>query len=378
MKKVLITGGAGFIGSNLISKLVEKNYTITVIDSLSEQIHGQDPLNHSPLYISIKDKINFIYDTILNRKSLENAIGDNEIILHLAAETGTGQSMYNIHNYVDVNSNGTALLLDILANTKTKVHKMVVASSRAIYGEGRYLNQKGEFVFPKSRSESNLKKGKFDLLDFDDETPLRLLSTTEDSNIHPTSVYGITKQTQEDLVMTVCPTIGISPVALRYQNVYGVGQSLKNPYTGILSIFSTLIRENKEINIFEDGEESRDFIYIEDVVDATISAIESDKANNQVFNVGTGVPTKVIDVAKQLLNNYNIDVPVKISGNYRVGDIRHNFADITKIANLLNFNPQYNFETGLKKMTDWVINQPIEMSLYQKSIEEMRQKGLLK
>ena len=378
MKKILITGGAGFIGSNLCLKLVEKNYEVTVIDSLSEQIHGSNPLINSALYNSVKDKIVFIYDTILNSESLEKAIGDNEIIVHLAAETGTGQSMYDIHNYVNVNSTGTALLLDILANKKNSVKKLIVSSSRALYGEGKYLNSKNEAVYPLARLDKNMEKGIFDLIDLETNQKLKLLSTDELSKIHPSSVYGITKQNQEDLIMTVCPTIGISSVALRYQNVYGAGQSLKNPYTGILSIFSNLIRQYKPINIFEDGLESRDFVYIDDVVDATILAIENEKSNNQIFNVGTGRANTVIEVAQTLIKNYSITVDLNITGNYRLGDIRHNFADITKIKSMLGFMPKVSFETGIDKFTKWVLSQEVEQDLYEKSLMELKSKGLLK
>ena len=378
MKKILITGGAGFIGSNLCLKLVEKNYEVTVIDSLSEQIHGSNPLINSALYNSVKDKIVFIYDTILNSESLEKAIGDNEIIVHLAAETGTGQSMYDIHNYVNVNSTGTALLLDILANKKNSVKKLIVSSSRALYGEGKYLNSKNEAVYPLARLDKNMEKGFFDLIDLETNQKLKLLATDELSKIHPSSVYGITKQNQEDLIMTVCPTIGISSVALRYQNVYGAGQSLKNPYTGILSIFSNLIRQYKPINIFEDGLESRDFVYIDDVVDATILAIENEKSNNQIFNVGTGRANTVIEVAQTLIKNYSITVDLNITGNYRLGDIRHNFADITKIKSMLGFIPKVSFETGIDKFTKWVLSQEVEQDLYEKSLMELKSKGLLK
>lgn len=378
MKKILITGGAGFIGSNLCLKLVEKNYEVTVIDSLSEQIHGSNPLINSALYNSVKDKIVFIYDTILNPESIEKAIGDNEIIVHLAAETGTGQSMYDIHNYVNVNSTGTALLLDILANKKNSVKKLIVSSSRALYGEGKYLNSKNEAVYPLARLDTNMEKGIFDLIDLETNQKLKLLATDELSKIHPSSVYGITKQNQEDLIMTVCPTIGISSVALRYQNVYGAGQSLKNPYTGILSIFSNLIRQYKPINIFEDGLESRDFVYIDDVVDATILAIENEKSNNQIFNVGTGRANTVIEVAQTLIKNYSITVDLNITGNYRLGDIRHNFADITKIKSMLGFMPKVSFETGIDKFTKWVLSQEVEQDLYEKSLMELKSKGLLK
>ena len=380
MEKILITGGAGFIGSNLALALLEKGHQVTVLDNLSEQIHGKNPEETSPLYLSIKDKVQFIKETVACRETLREAIADNTVIVHLAAETGTGQSMYEIQHYTDVNIGATALLLDILTNEKHSVRKVVVASSRAIYGEGKYYNKtKNTFVYPLQRTDEDMQKGDFEVKDPQNHSDkLELVATTEDSIIHPTSVYGITKQVQEQLVMTVCPTIGIAGVAFRYQNVYGPGQSLKNPYTGILSIFSTQIKNGNGINIFEDGKETRDFVFISDVVDATVLGIEKETANNQVFNVGTGVATDVITVATELSKNYGIQVPITISGNYRLGDIRHNYADISKAKQLLGFEPKISFQEGLKQFTDWVNTQEVEEDKYQQSIEEMKAKGLYK
>ena len=380
MEKILITGGAGFIGSNLALTLLKRGYQVTVLDNLSEQIHGKNPEETSPLYLSIKDKVQFIKGTVACRETLREAIADNTIIVHLAAETGTGQSMYEIQHYTDVNIGATALLLDILTNEKHSVKKVVVASSRAIYGEGKYYNKtKNTFVYPLQRTDEDMQKGDFEVKDPQNHSDiLELVATTEDAIIHPTSVYGITKQVQEQLVMTVCPTIGIAGVAFRYQNVYGPGQSLKNPYTGILSIFSTQIKNGNGINIFEDGKETRDFVFISDVVDATVLGIEKESANNQVFNVGTGVATDVITVATELSNNYGIQVPITISGNYRLGDIRHNYADITKARQLLGFDPKISFKEGLKQFTDWVNTQEVEEDKYQQSIDEMKAKGLYK
>ena len=380
MEKILITGGAGFIGSNLALALLKKGHQVTVLDNLSEQIHGKNPEETSPLYLSIKDEVHFIKGTVACRETLREAIADNTIIVHLAAETGTGQSMYEIQHYTDVNIGATALLLDILTNEKHLVKKVVVASSRAIYGEGKYYNKtKNTFVYPLQRTDEDMQKGDFEVKDPENHSDkLELVATTEDSIIHPTSVYGITKQVQEQLVMTVCPTIGIAGVAFRYQNVYGPGQSLKNPYTGILSIFSTQIKNGNGINIFEDGKETRDFVFISDVVDATVLGIEKETANNHVFNVGTGIATDVITVATELSNNYGIQVPITISGNYRLGDIRHNYADITKARQLLGFEPKVSFKEGLKQFTDWVNTQEVEEDKYQQSIDEMKAKGLYK
>ena len=377
MKNILITGGAGFIGSNLALKLISKGYNVTVLDNLSEQIHGSNPESDSPLYQSIKGKVNFIKGTVTAKEDWQKAIAKQDIIVHYAAETGTGQSMYEIQKYVDVNINGTAIALDLLANTSHQVKKMVIASSRSIYGEGKYKSDELGIVFPNHRISKHMDNGDFDVK-VEGSSSLILMATDEDSKIHPSSVYGITKQNQEQMIMTVCPTLGIAPVAFRYQNVYGPGQSLKNPYTGILSIFSTQIKNGNSINIFEDGKESRDFVFVDDVVDATILGIENEEANNEIFNVGTGIPTDVITVANSLIKNYNKYVPVTISGNYRLGDIRHNYADLTKIKNKLSFNPKFSFEQGLKQFTNWVDNQEVQQDNYTKSIEEMKSKGLYK
>lgn len=378
MKTILITGGAGFIGSNLALKLINKGYTVTVLDNLSPQIHGENPETTSPLYISITDKVKFINGSVTSREDWNKALVGVDAIVHLAAETGTGQSMYEIEKYTSVNIGGTSLMLDILTNTKHNVKKVVVAASRAIYGEGRYLSQERGYVYPLSRTDDYMSKGDFECKYEGCDKPLQLVGTTEDSKIHPTSVYGITKQVQEQLVMCVCPTIGIAPVAFRYQNVYGPGQSLSNPYTGILSIFSTRIKNGNDINIFEDGRETRDFVYIEDVVDATILGLEREQANGHSFNVGTGVATDVLTVANTLIEKYGIKVNVAVSGNYRLGDIRHNFADITLARTLLGFEPRWSFSDGIAKFAAWVNKQQVQEDKYEQSIQEMKRKGLYK
>lgn len=379
IKKILVTGGAGFIGSNLSLKLLSKGYEVTVLDNLSKQIHGENPDKTSPLYNSIKNKVHFIEGSVTNREDWLKAIDSVDCIVHLAAETGTGQSMYEIEKYVGVNIGGTALMLDILTNTSHTVKKVVVAESRAIYGEGRYYSEElNQFVYPTERSEADMRVGDFEVKYKGCDSPLELVGTTEDSMIHPTSVYGITKQVQGQLVHLVCPSIGIASVSYRYQNVYGPGQSLSNPYTGILSIFSTRIRNGNGINIFEDGKETRDFVYIDDVVDATILGIEKEEANGHVFNVGTGMATDVLTVAKTLIEKYGIDVPITVSGNFRIGDIRHNYADIAAARTILGFEPKWSFSDGIGKFAKWVNEQGVQEDKYEVSIEEMKKKGLYK
>lgn len=379
MKNILITGGAGFIGSNLALALIDKGYSITVLDNLSPQIHGDNAEDDSFLFSKIRGKVNFVKGCVTSREDWLKVILNQDAIIHLAAETGTGQSMYEIEKYTSVNIGGTAIMLDLLANRQHNVKKIVVASSRSIYGEGKYWSDElNTAVYPKHREDSFMESGDFEVKYDGLTNSLRLMATDEDSKIHPSSVYGITKQNQEQMVMTVCPTIGIAPVAFRYQNVYGPGQSLSNPYTGILSIFSTLIRNGKDINIFEDGKESRDFVYIDDVVTATLLGLEKDNADGEVFNVGTGEAVDVITVANELIKNYGSNTKLNISGNYRLGDIRHNYADLSKIVNLLGFKPIYDFNTGIKKFTEWVLTQKLIENNYEKSIVEMKEKGLYK
>ena len=378
MHKILITGGAGFIGSHLALKLIERGYEVTVLDALIPQIHGENPEKTSPIYRSIKDKVTFLKGTVTSYADWMKALEGQDAVIHYAAETGTGQSMYEIAKYVNTNIGGTALLLDILTNTKHHVKRVLVAESRAIYGEGKYHCDKCGDVFPLERKDGDMAKG-----DFECHCPkcggkVTLVATTEDSAIHPSSVYGIGKQVQGQLVHLICKNIGVESVSFRYQNVYGPGQSLTNPYTGILSIFSNRIKSHKGINIFEDGKESRDFVYIDDVVAATIKGLEVPEANGHVFNIGTGVSTDVLTVAQTLCKHYGIEVPLNVSGNYRLGDIRHNYADITLARQILGFEPKWTFDEGIKMFTEWVNQQDLLTDNYEASLEEMKQKGLFK
>ncbi len=377
MERILITGGAGFIGSRLSLCLVEQGYEVTVLDNLSKQIHSDAP-EQSFLYNSIKDKVSFINGDVRSLSDWQKAIDGNDVIVHLAAETGTGQSMYQIDKYVEVNCGGTAKMLDVLANSQHNVRKVIVASSRAIYGEGKYLCEKHGEVFPERRNQSNLDSGKFECKCNHCGGELELMPTDENSKIHPESIYGITKSNQEQMVLMSCESLNISAVALRYQNVYGPGQSLTNPYTGILSIFSTRILNNNSINVFEDGEESRDFVYIDDVIDATILAIQKDIKNNIALNVGSGVSTTVKYLADSLKKLYDSDIEINISGDYRIGDIRHNKADIKKVKEVLGYSPKMSFEVGLRNFVDWVKRQEIQSDNYEESITEMKKKGLMK
>ena len=376
VKNILITGGAGFIGSNLALRLISYGYNITVLDNLSEQIHGSDP-NKSLLYNSIKDKVNFILGDVCNENDWIKSIENQDVIIHLAAETGTGQSMYEVEKYVNVNVRSNAILLNCLSNKKNKIQKIIVASSRAVYGEGKYSCSEDGVVFPIQRSDYNLSKGDFNPKCTICDNNVTPMPTDEKSPLNPVSIYGITKQNQEQLILSGCKSLGVSSIIYRYQNVYGPGQSLSNPYTGILSIFSTRILNNNQIEIFEDGLESRDFVYVDDIVDATILGLKITDKINTVFNVGSGRRTSVLNVANTLEKYYKFDANINISGRYRIGDIRHNFADISKITKI-GFSPKVSFTKGLEKFSNWVKKQKVCKDYFDLSIQEMQSKGLIK
>jgi dTDP-L-rhamnose 4-epimerase len=371
---VLITGGAGFIGSHLARALVDRGCEVTILDNLSVQVHG--PAAELPG--RLVGKVRLVRGDVRSREAWSEALQGQELVVHLAAETGTGQSMYEISRYVDVNIGGTGLMLDVLANSTHSVRRVLVASSRAIYGEGKYDCARCGDVYPVARSAEAMKRGDFEVKCPSCGANVSLLPTDEASKIHPSSLYGITKQAQEQMVMTVGSSLGLEAVALRYQNVYGPGQSLSNPYTGILSIFSTRIRNGHEILVFEDGTESRDFVYIDDVVKATIACIEHPRAAGEVFNVGSGIGTDVALVALSLVRAYDADVPVRVTGNFRVGDIRHNVAALAKIRQVIGFEADIDFPEGVRRFAQWVSEQAVSADTFEKSVEEMRAKGLFK
>ena len=374
-RKILITGGAGFIGSHLVNKL-HNDFDIIVLDNLNTQIHGE--AGNSFTYRSILGKCQFIQGDVRNSKSWEKALELGvDTIIHLAAETGTGQSMYESSRYVEANCMSTALLTDILNSKKYPIKKVIVASSRAVSGEGKYINDKGNIVYPDLRAESDMQNGIFECLNESDKSTLKPLPTDEISRINPLSVYGLTKYFQENILQNVCFTLDINYIALRFQNVFGPGQSLSNPYTGIISIFSNRIKQGKDIFIFEDGLESRDFVYIEDVIQSITLSLENLSIQTGIFNVGSGKQTAVIDVAKSLIKLIDPMVNVTVTGQFRKGDIRHNFADLTKIESQLGFKSEYSFESGLELFVEWAKSQELENDNYEKSLLELSERGIL-
>ncbi len=376
MKKILISGGAGFIGSRLALKLLDKDYEVTILDNFSPQIHGAD-YKESPLYLSVTSKnIKIFRGDIRNRKDWKQAIAGQQVVVHLAADTGTGQSMYEVKRYTDVNIGGTAELLDILINENQEVQKLIIASSRTIYGEGKCKCEEHGSVYPGNRSEDDMLKGDFSVKCPFCTKSTQPAATDEDAKIQPISIYGITKHVAEQMSAVVCNALKIPFIALRYQNVYGPGQSLSNPYTGILSIFSTRIQNNSTIYIYEDGKESRDFVYIDDAVDATIAGIENESIQSDCFNVGYGSPVTVLEVANMLKTYLKSNVNTVINSNFRIGDIRHNFADLCKIKKLLGYEPKVCPEDGIKIFCQWIEGQNIHNDDYERSINEMKGRGI--
>ncbi len=377
MEKVLITGGAGFIGSHLAKNLISNGCFVRILDPLTQQVHGSVPGGLDWLN---GNQIEFIRDSVNNIEVLKDSLDGIDTVVHLAAETGTGQSMYETTRYFGANVQGTATLIDALQNTKkfSSVKSVVVASSRAVYGEGAYLCPSHGLVFPSSRANESLAQGDFELYCPDCGHVLQVTDTFESSPFQPVSIYGLTKQVQEQLVLMYARTHGINGIALRYQNVFGPGQSLKNPYTGILAVFSNLARQGQPIDVYEDGNESRDFVYIEDVVNATVRAVRYPGSYVGALNVGTGHSVSVISVAQEINEYFGNQSEIKVSGSFRYGDIRHNKAGTENLKSILNYQPCVSFRDGLHRFLAWAEMQPLEdKTAYQKSVSELRERGLM-
>jgi dTDP-L-rhamnose 4-epimerase len=356
MTTVLITGGAGFIGSHLATELVEGGYSVIVVDNMSPQIHASKQMIEI-----LPPEVEFYKGDVRDANLMKKLLVNVDCLVHLAAETGTGQSMYEIKHYFDVNIQGTATILDILKKGGGRsLQTIIVASSRAVYGEGAFNCRKHGIVFPKERQIPQMELGNFDVY-----CPLcsqitKLYPTNEMAPFEPSSFYALTKQVQEQSVLIFAKLQGLNAYALRFQNVYGPWQSLKNPYTGILSIFSNLARQNMNIEVYEDGLESRDFVFVEDAVKSTVMAIENTSKFVGPINIGSGKSTSVLDVANTVHEYFDSKGKIIINGTYRLGDIRHSVADITKMKEILNYLPKYEFVEGVNKFLKWVSKQPYE------------------
>jgi dTDP-L-rhamnose 4-epimerase len=372
---ILITGGAGFIGAHLTRHLLTHGHSVTVLDNFLPQVHGEK----QSLAADLAPHVRLIFGDIADETVMRTALDGAECIVHLAAETGTGQSMYQVTRYGRTNLMGTSMLFDLLVGgAADKLQRIVVASSRAIYGEGAYHCNEHGLVYPSARSTADKERSLFDPLCPVCRGDCVSVPTPETAPLSPSSWYGLTKQMQEQMTLMFAPVLGVSAFALRYQNVYGPGQSLSNPYTGILAVFSNLAREGKPIRVFEDGKESRDFVFIDDVVQATGAAIESPLADCHSVNVGSGKRTTVLEVAEGINAFYEGRSSIAVTGAFREGDIRHGLADLTEALRLLDYRPRWQFADGLRRFLAWASESGPSDGGYERSLAEMREKGLLR
>jgi dTDP-L-rhamnose 4-epimerase len=356
-EKILVTGGAGFIGSFLVDALIERGHEVRIYDALVPQVHGAE----QPLPPYLNAAAEFIKGDVRDRDELARALEGVDVVYHLAAAVGVGQSMYQIQYYTEMNSLGGAVLLDILANAKHNVRKMVVASSMSIYGEGKYECQEHGIVYPRLRSEEQLKARQWEMRCPHCQRDVQPLPTDEDKPLYPTSIYAVTKRDHEEMFLSTGVAYGIPAVALRFFNTYGPRQALSNPYTGVMAIFSGRLLNEQPPIIYEDGQQSRDFIHVRDIVQGLLLAMERPEADYQVFNLGTGVPTSVLEIAGMLSEHLTGgEIKPEIRNQFRAGDIRHCYADVTAARRLLGFKPSISLAEGLEDLLAWVREQSAE------------------
>lgn len=354
MENILITGGAGFIGSHLADKLISRGYNVRILDNLNEQVHGK--IKNKPHHLN--NKAEFVFGEIRSKEDVKKSLKDIDVVFHFAAMVGVGQSMYEIREYTDVNNTGTAVLLEALIEKPVK--KLITASSMSIYGEGLYKNKNGNISEGLERSFTQLKQAAWEVYD-ENGNKLIPYPTPESKKPSLSSIYALSKYDQERMTLITGNAYNIPSTALRFFNVYGTRQALSNPYTGVLAIFASRLLNNNPPIIFEDGNQKRDFVNVHDIADACLLAMENEKAAGEVFNIGSGNAYTIKEIAvriSQVLNKPEIQP--EIIGKYRVGDIRHCYSDITKAKNILGYNPKISLEEGLTELADWLKDQKAE------------------
>ncbi len=353
-KHILVTGGAGFIGSHLTDALIARGHKVRVLDRLVPQVHGDGP----PPYLN--PQAEFIHGDVCDAPVVQRALDGVDTVFHEAAEVGVGQSMYEIDRYVRANDLGTGVLLQQLLSVKDRIKKLVVASSMSIYGEGAYSCVKCGEAYPQLRPTEQLLARRWEVECPECGSELSPIGTKEEKPLFPTSVYAITKQDQEQFCLVVGRAYGIPTVALRYFNVYGPRQALSNPYTGVCAIFSARLLNNQPPVIFEDGDQTRDFVHVSETVQANSLELETDGADYHAVNVGTGVPTSVRRVAQLLGEGLGKNLEPEIVAKYREGDIRHCVSDISRARKLLGYEPRVTLEQGIPELLRWVSAQSAE------------------
>jgi dTDP-L-rhamnose 4-epimerase len=354
-KQILITGGAGFVGSHLADGLLEAGHSVRVLDSLTPQVHGEQ----FPEYLSpdVELIVADIRDSALLRKALESV----DVIFHFAAAVGVGQSMYEISRYMNVNTQGTAELLQAMLDMRLTPEKLVVASSMSIYGEGRYrCSECSREAAPPVRSIEQLRSGQWDLLCSYCQGVLEPLPTDETKPSEINSVYALSKRDQEELCLIFGRTYGIPVTALRFFNIYGTRQALSNPYTGVAAIFASRLINRQPPLVFEDGLQMRDFVSVYDIVQANMLAMKKPESHGEVINIGSGAPISILEVAEILARSLGKDLRPVITRKYRAGDIRHCFADLTKARALLGYEPRVTHDEGFAELADWLAMQKAE------------------
>jgi len=367
--KVLLTGGAGFVGSHLADALLDQGCTVRVFDNLSPQVHPQG----RPPYLS--DEVELVRGDMLDLESLRNAVRGVDVIFHFAAAVGVGQSMYEIAHYMGVNTQGTANLLQVLLDTKAELNKLVVASSMSIYGEGKYECPECGIVAPPPRSNEQLKSKRWETQCPDCGLALKPVPTDESKPLQSTSIYALSKKDQEEMALLFGRTYGVPAVALRFFNIYGERQALSNPYTGVAAIFASRLLNGRAPLIFEDGRQLRDFVSVHDIVQACLLAVERPEANGMALNIGSGQAISIHDVADALAHAMGVAIPAEITGKYRAGDIRNCFADISAAEHVLGYRPKVRFVQGMAGLVDWLRSQQAEDRAAQ-AVQELHSYGL--
>lgn len=367
-KHVLITGGAGFIGSHLADRLLAEGCRVRVLDALLPQVHGPDAAR--PPYLSAE--VELVTGDVCDAAALERALGGVDAVVHLAAMVGVGQSMYELARYTQVNNLGTALLLEALINRP--VERLVVASSMSLYGEGLYEDAAGRVFEGVERPLETLQRGDWEVYSPEGER-LAPLPTPESKRPSLASVYALSKFDQERLALMTGRAYGIPTVALRFFNVYGTRQALSNPYTGVLAIFASRLLNNKPPMIFEDGYQQRDFVSVHDVARACTLALTRPEAAGHAINVGSGQAYTVREIAERMAGVLGVDLPPEVTGNYRVGDIRHCFADIGLARDALGYEPQVGLEDGLTELAGWLEGQ-VAIDRVMEARQELAARGL--